>query len=79
MKRPFSRVLADAFDRAAHDVAIAEQVHHHESAGPATRTDTLIYWCRGFVAGWVDDYRSLTLVTRFKQGLGRAFSRPQSR
>lgn len=75
MKRPVSIVLADAFDRAAHDVAMAEQAHHHENESPPSRLENLTYWLRGFVAGWVGDYQSLPLLTRTLQFFQRSLAR----
>lgn len=65
MKRPLSIVLADAFDRAAHDVFVAPQVHAACNELAPTSRDCWAYWCRGFVAGLLDDYVSMPLHERF--------------
>lgn len=75
MKRPLYIVLADAFGRAAHDVAVAEQVHHYHNDSAPSRHDNLTYWCRGFVAGMVDDHRSIPVLARACQFFKQAFKR----
>lgn len=79
MSRRLSLVLADAFERAAHDVAMAEQVHHHHNDPVPSWYDNLIYWCRGFFAGLVDDYRSTPLSARVCLAVRRALSHAHTR
>lgn len=79
MKRPLSIVLAEAFDRAAHDLAMAEQIHDHENAAPPTKLENLTYWCRGFAAGWAGDHKSVPLMTRAIQHIRRGLARPPRR
>lgn len=64
MKRPLSIVLADAFDRAAHDVFVAPQVHKAEGDPAPSRWDLWVYWSRGFAAGLVNDDHSMPLWER---------------
>lgn len=74
MSRPLSIVLADAFDRAAHDVAMAEQVHHHHNDPAPTRMDNLTYWFRGFFAGLADDHHSKPVLARAYEGASHALT-----
>lgn len=55
LRRPLSLVLADAFDRAAHDVSTAPEVHAHYGDQQPTARENLSYWCHGFVLGLVGD------------------------
>lgn len=64
MKRPLSIVLADAFDRAAHDVFVAPQVHAACNEPAPTSRDRWMYWCQGFVAGLLGDHVSMPLYER---------------
>ena len=65
MKRPLSIVLADAFDRAAHDVFVAPQVHSALNEPAPTMRDRWAYWCQGFAAGLLGDDVSMPLHERF--------------
>jgi hypothetical protein len=65
MKRPLSIVLADAFDRAAHDVFVAPQVHAACNEPAPTSRDRWAYWCQGFAAGLLGDDVSMPLQQRF--------------
>lgn len=53
MSRRLRLVLADAFERAAHDIAMAEQVHHHHNDTAPAWHENLTYWCRGFSLDWL--------------------------
>lgn len=59
MKRPLSIVLAQAFDRAAHDVAVSPEVHSAMGDAEPTRVELLVYWSRGLVAGFLGDHASV--------------------
>jgi hypothetical protein len=65
MKRTLRIVLADAFDRAAHDVFVAPQVHAACNDPAPTSRDCWAYWCQGFTAGLLGDYVSMPLNDRF--------------
>ncbi|MNG29229.1 hypothetical protein D3C84_1146210 [compost metagenome] len=71
MKRPLSVVLADAFDRAAHDVFVAPQVHSALGDPAPNYWDLWVYWCRGFAAGLLNDCHSLPLLERVLNGIRR--------
>jgi hypothetical protein len=71
MKRPLSIVLADAFDRAAHDVFVAPQAHSALGDPAPTKWDLWVYWCRGFAAGLFNDGHSMPLWERFFNGIRR--------
>lgn len=58
MKRPLSIILANAFERAAFDVAHASEVHSHTGDAEPTRWDSWVYWSRGLVAGFMGDVKS---------------------
>lgn len=75
MKRPLSILLANAFDRAAHDVFIGPQVHAAYDDPSPSAGDKWVYWIRGFVAGLVDDYESKPLSVRVSKCLNRAYGR----
>lgn len=62
--RPLSLVLADAFDRAAHDVFVAPQVAAAVGEPVLSRRAVWVIWCRGFVAGLTADGISLPLSKR---------------
>jgi hypothetical protein len=62
--RPLSLVLADAFDRAAHDVFVAPQVAAAVGEPVLSRWAVWVIWCRGFVAGFTADGISLPLSKR---------------
>lgn len=90
MKRPISIILAQAFDRAAHDVALSPQAHRAEGHPDPTRIESLVYWSRGFVAGLTGDYASVPHGNRLAAAFARlrklvavkstsAFSRLKSR
>lgn len=64
MSRPISNVLADAFDRAAHDVFVAPQVHAACTVPAPTNRECWAYWCQGFVAGLVGDGVSMPISDR---------------
>jgi hypothetical protein len=64
MKRPLSIVLAEAFDRAAHDVFVAPQVHLALGDPAPSKWDSWVYWCRGFAAGLLDDPQPLPVLKR---------------
>lgn len=74
MKRPLSIVLAEAFDRAAHDVFVAPQVHDAYDEPEPTAWDNWVYWSQGFVAGLVGDCTSMPLSERFVNWLRRQTS-----
>lgn len=65
MKRPLSIAFTDAFDRAAHDVFVAPQVHAACNEPAPTTCDRWAYWCQGFAAGLLDDGVSMPLNERF--------------
>ncbi|KZN20447.1 MULTISPECIES: hypothetical protein [Pseudomonas] len=71
MKRPLSIVLADAFDRAAHDVFVAPQAHSALGDPAPTKWDSWVYWCRGFAAGLFNDGISMPLLKRVVNGIRR--------
>jgi hypothetical protein len=75
MKRPLSVVLADAFDRAAHDVLVAEQVHAANEANAPTVFDNWSYWWQGFTAGLLGDSHSLPLTDRLANAVHKAWRR----
>lgn len=75
MKRPLSLVLADAFNRAAHDVFVAPQVHAGFNAAAPTTLQCCAYWCQGFVAGMLDDHVSMPLLERVGIWVRGAFNR----
>jgi hypothetical protein len=66
MKRPLSIVLADAFDRAAHDVFSAHHAAAAHGEAPPSAWIRWVSWSRGFYAGLVGDWRSLPLAERAK-------------
>ncbi len=65
MKRTVNSALASAFDRAAHDVFVASEVHEHCGDPEPSKIELSVYWMRGFIAGLTGDYRSLPLGIRF--------------
>lgn len=65
MNRPISIVLADAFERAAHDVFVAPQVHAACKVPAPTNRECWAYWCQGFVAGLLGDVVSMPISERF--------------
>ena len=75
MKRPLSIVLADAFDRAAHDVFVAEQVHAAMDARAPTAFDNWSYWWQGFTAGLIGDSHSMPLTERLANGVHKTWRR----
>jgi len=64
MTRPLSIALADAFDRAAHDVFVAPQVHAACDVPSPTTRECWAYWCQGFTAGLLGDDVSMPLSER---------------
>jgi len=83
MTRPLSIAFADAFDRAAHDVFVAPQVHAACNVPAPTTRESWAYWCQGFAAGLLGDDVSMplsdrlsiwvrTALKRFYQSLRRA-------
>jgi len=66
MSRPFVLALAEAIDRAAHDVCTAPEAHAHYGEQPPTAWDNWVSWCRGFVAGLVGDSEAIPLAERIK-------------
>lgn len=76
MKRPLSLVLADAFDRAAHDVFVAPQVAAAEGDQEPSKWSLWVTWCRGFVAGFVGDGVSMPLIDRLINRMRKAAYSP---
>ncbi|WP_080034394.1 hypothetical protein [Pseudomonas syringae] len=65
MQRKVISALESAFDRAAHDVFVASEVHEHCGDPEPSKIELSVYWMRGFIAGLTGDYRSLPLGIRF--------------
>jgi hypothetical protein len=78
MKRPLSLLLAEAFDRAAHDVFVAPQVAAAEGESDPSKWTLWVTWWRGFFAGWVGDDVSLPLARRLVNRLKIASHPDQS-
>lgn len=73
MKRPLSIALADAFDRAAHDVFVAPQVHAAYNDPVPTAFENWSYWWQGFTAGLIGDSHSIPLTERLVNGLRKGW------
>lgn len=69
MKRPLSIVLANAFERAAFDVAHAPEVHGHTGDDSPTRWENWVYWSRGLVAGLLADVNSVPHKERVQRAI----------
>ncbi|WP_455233420.1 hypothetical protein [Geopseudomonas aromaticivorans] len=66
MKRSLMRALAEAFDRAARDRFEAPQAAAAYGEPEPTVWESWVFWCRGFAAGLVGDWRSLPLGERLR-------------
>lgn len=75
MKRSLLSTIADALDRATHDVFVAPQVHQHYKLSPPTVWDNCVYWCRGFAAGIAGDSDAMALSERAARWLSGVYNR----
>ena len=63
-RRTALRVLEDAFDNAAHSVAVGTEVNTHYGEPQPSGRENLVSWIRGFIGGLIGDFNSKPVMER---------------